>query len=193
MRNLLKKKGVLLTQNSSYYGARNALRPSAKGSTLIEILIYFIILAIFLLAATTFAIQIMDVNDTSQSLGEMEANREFISEKITDAIYAADSISSTGSTFDNDNGILALHMTQGADSPTKFYLSEGNIYMQEGTGTAVQINTNDVKLDYLRFNQVSYSKTPDQIIIDAQISPISTEMAHLQNTILMHLTASLRQ
>ena len=164
-----------------------------KGSTLIEILVYFVILGIFLLAAITFAIQVMDVNGVSKSLSEMELNREFISEKITDAIYAADSVSGTGSTFDNDNGILTLNMIESLDSPTKFYLNEGNIYMQEGTSTAVKINTNDVKLDYLRFNQVSYSKTPDQIIVDAQISPFSTEMAHLKNTILLHLTASLRQ
>jgi len=164
-----------------------------KGSTLVEILLYFIILAIFLLAATVFAFQIIDVSDVSNTFSEMESNREFISEKISYAVQTAEGVSSTGSIFDNDNGMLVLFMTESASSPTQFYLSGGNTFIKEGSADAVQLNTNDVKIDYLRFNLVSYDKSPDQVIVDAGITPVSTQLAHLQKELLLHLTATLRQ
>lgn len=164
-----------------------------KASTLIEIILYFVILSIFLLAAMIFAMQIMDISDVSNTFVEMESNREFISEKISYAIYTAESVSSTGSIFDVDNGMLVLHMTKSADSPTQFYISNGNVFIKKGDTSAVQLNTNDIKIDYLRFNLVSYSKSPDQIIVDAKITPVSTQLAHLQKELLLHLTATLRQ
>lgn len=168
------------------------IKTAKRGTTLIEILVYFTVFSLFMLAAMSFAIQTMNLTNISKITGEMQENREFISEKLSQSIKGASSIGTEESTFDNDNGILYLEMRAAEDSPTIFYLSENNIYIQEGVADPQQLNTNNVKIDILNFHRVTAEKTPDQIITEMEISPISEDIAIFKESLGIHLTLSLR-
>lgn len=168
------------------------INATKKGTTLIEILVYFAIFSIFMLAAMSFAIQIINLSSISKITEEMQENREFISEKLSQSIKNTSSVNTEESTLDNDNGILYLETRTAENSPTAFYLSEGNIYMKEGENDPIQLNTNNIKIDILNFHRITAEKTPDQIITYIEISPISEDLAIFKRNLEIHLTLSLR-
>lgn len=163
------------------------------GTTLIEITLYFAILGTFLISAMTFAIQILNTTSISSSFYELQSNLDFITQEMTYTIQTAESIDATGSVFDSDEGALSLNMDDPAQSPALFYFSDGNVFMQEGSSDPIQLNTDWITFSSLRFHQVSYSKTPDQIIIDGELSPKNTDLSNLSPTFPFHLSVSLRK
>lgn len=156
-----------------------------------EILFYFGIVSIVLLAGMTFAIQILNVTSLSNNLHELQANRDLITQKITTTMQTADTIDLTNSVFDDDNGTLSLNMQSGA-TPVQFYLQDGIVYMKEGSSAAVQLNTDSVLFTILRFKRVTAAKTPDQIVIDGTLAAITPDLANLQKEMSFHFSLSLR-
>lgn len=174
-------------------GCRKKTNSFPKGFTLAEILLYFTIAGVVMFAAITFSIQIIKVESFSKNYRELEANANFIERRIDIAVKTAESIDDTNSAFEDEEGVLSLNMKDPQKSPTKFYFSGGNIFMQEGTGESVKINSERVEVEYLIFKKYTYPKTPDQINAGAKLSPKNGDMAGMENDITMHLTTSLRK
>jgi len=164
-----------------------------SGTTLIEISIYFSILAIFLFAAMSFAIQILSISSISGNFNEMQSNIDFIGAEITSNIRNANNINLAASTFDDDLGALSLNMPIAELSPTRFYLSDGNVFVTQGLNPAIQLNSDLVKFSSLNFHRVSANKAPDQIILNAEITPLNMDIASSRKSLDLHLTASLRK
>ncbi|MDP2624780.1 MAG: hypothetical protein Q8P27_01195 [Candidatus Peregrinibacteria bacterium] len=163
-----------------------------QGTTLIEIMLYFSLVGVFLLAAMTFSIQILNVYGLSANIHELQSNLDLIGQKMVYTIQVADSVDDSGSVFDSDTGTLSLNMPTVGDSPTSFYLSDGDVFMKEGMSSAIQLNTDAVTFNTLRFHKVSYAKSPDQIVIDAQMSSTGVDISNLQQDFELHLSISLR-
>lgn len=159
-----------------------------KGFTLIEMLTYFAITSIFLLAITLFSIQIMSTFRWSENMHEIQTSGNFITDKFVEKIHSADSINTSTSVFDDDDGVLALNGT----TSSRFYLNNGNLYLLEDSGSPAQLNSNDVKFNFLRFKRIVAGKTPDQIVIDAEIESIS-EVTSYNRVYPYHLSLSLRR
>lgn len=160
-----------------------------KGTTLIEILVYFAILEGVLLAAMTFTIQIFNVNRLSTNFQEVQSNLDFISQRVIAAAQIANDLNLAASIFDNDQGALSLNTHGGI---TTFYLSNGAVFMREGTLTPVQLNSNAVTFDSLRFHRVTFPKSPDQIIIDASVRTAGGNIASQSKQLNFHISVSLR-
>lgn len=160
-----------------------------KGTTLIEILVYFAILEAVLLSAMTFAIQIFNVNRLSTNFQEAQSNLDFISQHIIATAQIADSINISASIFDNDQGALSLN-TDG--EITTFYFSDSAVFMQEGPLAPVQLNSNVVTFDSLRFHRVTFPKSPDQVIIDAIVGTANNNIASQSKQLNFHISVSLR-
>ena len=160
-----------------------------KGTTLIEILVYFAILEAVLLAALTFTIQIFNVNRLSTNFQEVQSNLDFISQRIIATAQVADDINLPISIFDNDQGALSFITDEGI---TTFYLSDGAIFTQEGSESPVQLNSNAVTFDFLRFHRVVFPKAPDQVIIDAIIRNTGGDIASQSKQLNFHISISLR-
>jgi len=160
-----------------------------RGFTLVEALIYFIVVGIFLLSAMMFALQILDISKLSENFAEVQASGIFSTQKIIDAIHDADSVNEASSIFDNDNGKLVLS-DGGVD--ISFYLQSGDIYMKEGVATAVKLNSDNVDLSELRFHQIKATKTPTQIVIDGEAQSVGTA-AGLGHSFPFHLSVSIRK
>ncbi|MBI2463620.1 prepilin-type N-terminal cleavage/methylation domain-containing protein [Candidatus Peregrinibacteria bacterium] len=164
-----------------------------SGFTLVELMLYGIIVGIFLLAAMSFSIQILTIQSISENFHELQTNERFITDAMVANVRNAENINADESIFDNNNGILALTMENSADSPTIFSINNGNLYLQKGTTDAVKINTEAIMLNYLLFHRITYPKAPDQIIIDGELKIKNAEMANTDHPLTFHLAISLRK
>lgn len=163
-----------------------------QSTTLLELILYFALLSIFLAAAFQFAIQMINISRLSNNIQEVEMEVDFISEKMTYIISVASGIDEVQSVFDQDQGALSLYVPESSQSPTRFYLSNGNVFVTEGTGAPFQLNHDEVVFDFLRFHRVSFPKAPDQIQVEGQISPVFGQMTQLDHPVSFHFTVSLR-
>lgn len=164
-----------------------------KGTTLIEILLYFAILSVVLLAGLNFSIQILTVNQLSGDYHEMQYTMDFLGEDMMETIQNATAIDIGNSIFDAAEGKLSLTVENPAKSPTQFYLTNGDLYLKEGAANAVKINSNFVKFTSLNFHRIVTTKAPDQIVINAEIYQSRAESPNLQQTLTFHQTVTLRK
>lgn len=63
--------------------------------------------------------------------------------------------------------------------------------MQEGAGLATPLHSSFVTVESLRFHRIVYSKTPDQIQVDAVLTTPS-DLANTDVSVPLHFTVSLR-
>lgn len=159
-----------------------------SGFTLVELLLYFGITSVFLLAITLFSIQIMDSFRFSENIHEIQTSANFITDKFVEKIHSADSVNTGASVFDNDIGVLALN----GSTNSRFYLQDGNLYLVIGAGSPTQLNSSDIKFNFLRFTRVTSPKTPDQIVINAELESVS-EISNYNHVYPYHLSLSLRR
>lgn len=135
-----------------------------------------------------FSLQILNTSKLSKNIHEIQSSSNFSINKIVEKIYLAGSVNTGGSVFDNDNGILNLN-----GSPSvSFYLQNQNLYMTEGGGNPVKLNSDTVKVTRLRFHRITSPKVPDQIVIDGEFRSVST-INNLIHNYPFHTTVSLRQ
>ncbi|MFH1533751.1 MAG: hypothetical protein ABID64_02365 [Nitrospirota bacterium] len=164
-----------------------------KGTTLVEMAFYFMIVGVLLFVAMNFAIQTINVSTQSENFHELQANIDFMSQKIVSIVQTAESIDEVNSIFDNDEGKLSLNVSDPAASPTMFYMYGENIYMKEGSSAEVRINSESIKSTLLRFQKITFPKAPDQIMIDATFEPKNTDIINLEQTLSFHTSVSLRK
>ena len=160
-----------------------------RGFTLIEIMLYSVIVGTFLLAATMFSLQILNSYKLSENSRETQVNVVLSVGKIVDAIRQADSVNEGGSVFDDDNGVLVLNL---AGSTVSFYLDDGNLYIKEGAADGVKLNSANVTVPSLRFHQIKSTNTPTQIVVSGQVDAVSTASG-LQHSFPFHVSVSLRK
>lgn len=162
-----------------------------RASTLLEILLYFVIFGIFLTAALSFAIQIIHVTQLSSGLHELESTGQFLTERINAAIQSADSIDEVNSVFDEAQGVLSLNTTEPTESPAIFSLADGVLSLKEGLGEVIQLHSSWVSVDSFEIHRVEANKVPDLLIIDMILS-VPSDLANTGSHLPIHLTISLR-
>jgi hypothetical protein len=159
-----------------------------KAHTIVEIIFYFAILGVLLFAAMNFAIQIMNISSLSSNMHELNANADLVTQEIVYTIQTADMVNDAGSAFDVDNGALSLN----AD-PLLIYLEDGDVFMKKGITDPVQLNTDFIQFDYLRFHKISADKAPDQIVIEALLSTTGVDISNLEASYPIQVSVSLRK
>ncbi|MBI4232098.1 hypothetical protein HY605_02600, partial [Candidatus Peregrinibacteria bacterium] len=71
-----------------------------KGTSLVEMIIYFAIVGSVLFAIMVFAIQIYNVNTTSGNYNELQTNLNILSDQLISKIQYAESVDDAASSFD---------------------------------------------------------------------------------------------
>ncbi len=161
--------------------------------TLIEILLYFTLLAIVLFFAMSFALQIGDLYGLSSNQEEVHSAENSVEENLRTALVNAQSVNVADSSFGVDEGRLSLEMSMVEIDPSVFYLENGMIYLQEGSAAPVALFSELVQADYFRVTRVTYDKTPDQIQVSAQFSIRGIDRTQVEATAPLYLTLTLRQ
>lgn len=161
-----------------------------RGTSLVEILLYFTIVSVVVFVIIGFSIDVLQLSGKSSSIQELSTNLDFITGKIEETILEADSVDELGSDFDVDAGRLALNMPVAGDSPTDIYLAEGVVYMQKGLSEAVQISSDEINCSVMRFDLLATNKVPSQIVYDLSCSAATGELGDSVNA---HSAISLRK
>lgn len=142
-----------------------------EGFSLVELLIYIAILGVvsgiavgILSIVTRTQVQESAMTDVSGQIG-------FVTQTIQRLVIDS-------SLVDMDAGVasssMRLRMPDSANNtdPTLVYLSNGQVYVQQGTNPAQSITSSGVSVDSLQFKKISQSPGKDTVQIDIAISEI---------------------
>lgn len=119
-----------------------------RGFTLIEILIYLLIIGGVVASFVAFTIGVGNSSAKNYVVQEVHGNTRTGLGLITSRIRAATGVQAGSSTFGTDPGVLSLVMADSAKNPTVISLSgdDGVLQIIEGTGSAVAITSDEVKV-----------------------------------------------
>lgn len=128
-----------------------------KGFTLIEILLYVAISSSVLFIAFVFMFTLIDSREKNQIIAEVEQQGLFAMSNIGESIQKADSvIIPLPGSFSSG---LSLAMSGAGENPTLFSQDVYNITVQEGSGSPISLTNQNVRVDFLYFENVSRSNT----------------------------------
>jgi Tfp pilus assembly protein PilV len=164
-----------------------------KGTTLLEILLYFTIVGAILFAAISFSIQTLTITKESENIHEIYSNIDLISKRITNTIKEAESIDDANSIFDNDQGAISLNVSVALNCPTKIYWSENGVYLKQGALDATKISSDAIECTKLRFQKIEYEKTPDQVVIEAEFNSVNGSINNLEQSMKFRTAVSIRK
>lgn len=121
-----------------------------RGFTYIELLIYMSIVTLMMTTLIPFAWNIIEGGAKSATQQEVISNARYISERLKYEIRNASGINSVSATS------ISL-ISSGSANPTVIDLSEGDIRIKQGTGDAVNLNSQDASISALTFT--NYTST----------------------------------
>lgn len=127
-----------------------------KGLTLIEILIYSVIVSSILLSMVYITRAMYDTRARVHASIILEENLRFALARITTKIREADAVVIPES---GSGSVLSLTMSDPADDPATIILSDGIILMSEGGGANNALTSSEVEVTDLAFTRSS-GETP---------------------------------
>ncbi|KKU93983.1 MAG: hypothetical protein UY26_C0003G0133 [Candidatus Jorgensenbacteria bacterium GW2011_GWA1_48_13] len=133
------------------------------GFTLLEVLIYSVILAIFLGAAFAFIASILGTTDNLLERNELLANAEFVGGKLnwltgiaTDVVIPAADATSTE---------LKMNLSDASSSPAVFFLNGPAVNLSLANASSVPITSERIKVTGFNVQHISASSSPPQLRI----------------------------
>lgn len=141
-----------------------------RGFTLIETMLYIVIVAMVLGAISIFLLQVLGAREKTRVISEVVASGSFIQERLFEAVRHASAVRVAESTFGTDPGVLSLTMVNSARSPTVFSLTadDGQFQLSETGAPAVAITPANVQVTNLVFTNLT---TPSDVgIIQVQFT-----------------------
>lgn len=127
------------------------------GYTLVELLLYSVIVSSLLLAITGFFALASNSRVKNQSVVEVDQQGAFAMNYITQTLRNATSITSPVSAASASS--LTAVVPTSALSPTVFGLNNGAVQVTEGTGSAIALTNSNVTASNLTFTNLSRSGT----------------------------------
>ena len=149
----------------------NAISTGKQGFTLVEVLLYVIILSAMTLTISVLLFLIFQSRVKGQTIAEVEQNGQRIMQIVTQTIRNADSITSPA--IGTSASSLTLVVPTGAKSPTIFDLSGSVFRVKEGVGTNIALSNSRVVVSGLSFYNTSRTGTPGVIKIQFTLSHLN--------------------
>lgn len=169
-----------------------------KGFSLIEMIMYIMIMVIVMTMIAAFLPQLVRNNLYVQARGEVLANTKSALEAISQEVRHASSIYAPTSSFDTNPGQLSLETTRNVPTGetttfVDFFVDDSRLYMKR-EGLSERILTSEkIKIDNLTFTHLNSSDTYQAVRITITAS-FDTPSAEVQDRSRVSLTttASLR-
>ncbi|HSW96876.1 MAG TPA: prepilin-type N-terminal cleavage/methylation domain-containing protein [Candidatus Saccharimonadales bacterium] len=120
-------------------------KTTQKGITLIETIIYIAIVSLIMTSLIPFAWNVIEGGVKSSTEQEVFDNARFISEQIKYQIRNATGINSVSSTQ------ISLATANSATNPTIIGVSGTNLTMQQGAGSALNLNSQNATVSGVTF------------------------------------------
>lgn len=145
-----------------------------KGFTLTEILVYIGVLAIIILAASSFFLWVTNVNSKNKAEREVADNIRRVMEVMNYEIKEASAIYTPTSRFSTTSGQLSLETTNNLSAgETKtyidFYLCGTQLCLKKESQNPIAITNSHVKVTGLTFEQIAATSTTPSIRINLKI------------------------
>jgi len=150
-----------------------------RGFTLLETLIYVAIFSLLVSGLISFMSLITTTRVKNQINLEINNQGDFIIRTMTSTLKQASLINSP--TLGNTAGTLSLVQADLARNPTIFSISNGTLYMTEGTNSPVALTNNKVTVSNLIFSNLSLAGTPGSLKIQLTLT---SNIANINNIIL---------
>lgn len=137
------------------YFKDSKLGRSQKGTSLIELILYFALLGIILIIATDIMLQTSEFSLKSGAKNVVQEDARFIKDRLTYDISRADSISTPANLGDSSSTLVLIIGTE----IHTYTLSIPNLEYQKETGppaitTIANINSNQTKVNTLNFQRL---------------------------------------
>ena len=162
-----------------------------EGFSLLEILLALAVGGMVIIIISVSLILVLKVRAKSQAILETEEQGYQILNLITQSVRNASEISSP--TQGQTELSLSLLMPDSGKSPTNFWIENGVLKMSEGTGQAITLSNNRVRITGLSFTNLGLGSAPGIVRIALTIgySDSQTPGTHEQAPI-FYASAALR-
>lgn len=144
-----------------------------KGYTLIELLLYVVIIGSMLVPLTMFFGLVTEARAKGQSIAEVEDQGAAVMDYITQTIRNASSITTPAAAASGST--LNLVYVATAQNPTIFSLNGTTLQVKEGTGANIALTNSEVTVSNLTFTNLTRSGT-------SGIVRVSFTLAHVNNS-----------
>lgn len=137
-----------------------------SGFTLLETIIYIGLSVSILLIVINIFMSFSSTKTKINTVHRVINEGEFIMKKVTQTVKNGKIINlpEPGS----NSPLLSMDMIAGVDSPVNIYLTDGDLILEEA-GVPKTLNTNNININSLTFNNYSYENTPGIIRIEMEV------------------------
>ncbi len=140
----------------------NQLRNN-NGFTLIEIIIYVAIIGIVMTSFIAFGMSISSARSKTYVVQEVQGNARMLIDIISQKIKRAQAI--TSPTAGQSNGAMTLDMPY-SESDLTFSMTDGIVYLTEGSGDPQAIVSNEVEVENFQFSNIGLNGSVDSILVE---------------------------
>lgn len=146
-------------------------RSNQAGYTLIELLLYIVVISTLLTSITYFFGITIEARAKNQTIAEVNDQGALAMDYITQTIRNASSITTPAPA--GSAASLTLVVPTGSLSPTIFDLSGTTLRVKEGTGAAIPLTSNDIRVTGLTFRNLTRPSTPGNVQITLTLSHVN--------------------
>lgn len=150
---------------------RKSRHMKEKGYTLLELLLYMVIVSVLLASVTAFFGATADARFKNQTISEINDQGQSIMDYMTQTIRNATSITTPAAAASGAS--LTLVVPTGSLSPTVFSLSGTTLQVKEGAAAAIALTNNDVRITSLTFTNLTRSGTSGNVQISFTLSYVN--------------------
>jgi prepilin-type N-terminal cleavage/methylation domain-containing protein len=142
-----------------------------RGYTLIELLLYTVIIGTLLTAVSLFAATASEARIKNQSIAEVDQQGTFALEYISQAVRNATSITSPAAA--STDAQLTLVVPTGSLSPTIFNLASNQLQVKEGAATAIPLTGGKVQVTNFTVKNLTRAGTLGIVQISLTLSRVN--------------------
>lgn len=153
---------------------RSELSHRNSGLSLIEVIIYLAILAIFIVSVFLLLNQSLNNIKRVRAKAEIAANAEFVARKIEWAINGAESINFPA--VNSSSTQLSVNRFSAGFNPIIFTLSNDKITLSKAGGPAIDITNNKVRVNEFLVEHFSTADNPSTLKVRLIIENLTASM-----------------
>lgn len=146
----------------------------ARGFTLVETLLYILIISFFLLISSAFLIQMIQGIQKADELHEVNEGGNAAMTRILTTIRSAESVTSPVMGTSANELVLATFAT--STNPTRFFVENEVIRIKAGTNATTTLTANEIRVTGLTFTNVSATGTPGSIQVHLSVSSTASDI-----------------
>ncbi|MEK7166130.1 MAG: type II secretion system protein [Patescibacteria group bacterium] len=179
----IKKQKINKSSNSSHilWFYRSFLSPTfyvlrtKEGFTLIESIIYSLMISGMIIAAVLFALNVSEGQQKARSYQEVQQNARFALERIVQEIKSANDLNTTSSVFGAHPGYLSLSHEDSSKNPTIFSVASEKLVMKQGANATSTLTSDNVRVTNLIFTNLSMANRTKNIRISMRVEHVNPD------------------